>query len=57
MCVYLYNVQGVRPELTDGDEHEDLSGLETLMEGEPKQQLKCGGGWGGWGWEGGGKGQ
>jgi len=42
------HTQSVRPELTDSDEHEDLRGLETLMEGEPKQQhrmLGTGGEW------------
>ena len=30
------SVQAVRPELADRDEHEDQTGLESLMEGDQK---------------------
>ena len=33
-------VQAVRPELADKDEHEDQTGLESLMEGDQKHHTQ-----------------
>ena len=33
-------LQAVRPELADKDEHEDQTGLETLMEGDQKHHTQ-----------------
>ena len=35
-CFVYQHMQSVHPELTCSDEHEDLSGLESVMEGELK---------------------
>ena len=38
--VYLVYMQAVRPELADKDEHEDQTGLESLMEGDQKHHTQ-----------------
>ena len=41
--LHIYNiivVQAVRPELADKDEHEDQTGLESLMEGDQKHHTQ-----------------
>ena len=35
-----YVLQAVRPELADKDEHEDQTGLESLMEGDQKHHTQ-----------------
>jgi hypothetical protein len=39
MCLCVM-VQAVRPELADKDEHEDQTGLESLMEGDQKHHTQ-----------------